>query len=154
MQWAAIIGLFLVSTIKFLFAPFGGPKLELTFWETYIACGLGAVVSSAFFYFSANFFMKRAHAKRLMLYRKSLEENIPVKQKKTFTRINKLVVRIKRSLGIYGTSFWVPLFLSIPIGSIITAKFYGKEKRTFPLIVLGIGINGFVTTGLAYLFFS
>ena len=43
------------------------------------------------------------------------------------------------------------VFLSIPIGSIISAKFFGKDNRTFPLIVLGIGINGLITTGIATL---
>jgi hypothetical protein len=82
---------------------------------------------------------------------KSLETGIPLKQKKKFTKTNKLIVRIKHKLGIIGVAFYAPLFLSIPIGTIITAKFYGKEKRTFPLIILGIGINGVITTGIAYI---
>ena len=70
--------------------------------------------------------------------------------KKNFTRTNKLIVKIKKSVGIIGTSFWIPFFLSIPLGSIITAKFYGKQRKTFPLIVLGIFINAFITTTLSY----
>ena len=67
--------------------------------------------------------------------------------------MNKFIVRIKRRFGIFGISMYAPLILSVPIGSIITAKFYGKDKRTFPLIVVGIIINGALTTGLAYLIF-
>ena len=61
---------------------------------------------------------------------------------------------MKRSIGIIGITFWAPFFLSIPLGSIIAAKFYGHKKQAYPLIVLGIFLNGLVTTSFAYLFFK
>ncbi|MEN9999708.1 MAG: hypothetical protein RI922_2698 [Bacteroidota bacterium] len=151
MLWGKYIGFFGFSMIKFLFTPFGGPKAGLSFIETYVVCVAGALVSAAIFYFSSEFFLIRAHKKRKELLLQSIETGIPLKQKKKFTKTNKLIVRIKHKLGIIGVSFYAPLFLSIPIGTIITAKFYGKEKRTFPLIILGIGINGVLTTGTAYI---
>lgn len=151
MLWGKYIGFFGFSMIKFLFTPFGGPKAGLSFIETYIVCVAGALLSAAIFFFSSEFFLKRAHKKRKELLQKSIETGIPLKQKKKFTKTNKLIVRIKHKLGIIGVAFYAPLFLSIPIGTIITAKFYGKEKRTFPLIILGIGINGIITTGIAYI---
>lgn len=151
MLWGKYIGFFGFSMIKFLFTPFGGPKAGLSFVETYIVCVAGALLSAAIFFFSSEYFLKRAHKKRKEMILKSLETGIPLKQKKKFTKTNKLIVRIKHKLGIIGVAFYAPLFLSIPIGTIITAKFYGKEKRTFPLIILGIGINGVITTGIAYI---
>jgi hypothetical protein len=151
MLWGKYIGFFGFSMIKFLFTPFGGPKAGLSFVETYIVCVAGALLSAAIFYFSSEFFLIRAHKKRKELIRKSIETGIPLKQKKKFTKTNKLIVRIKHKLGIIGVAFYAPLFLSIPIGTIITAKFYGKEKRTFPLIILGIFVNGIITTGSAFL---
>jgi len=67
--------------------------------------------------------------------------------------MNKFIVRIKHSIGIIGVCFYAPLFLSIPGGSIIAAKFYGHDRRAFPLIVLGIGVNGIILTSLAYFIF-
>jgi len=151
MLWGKYIGFFGFSMIKFLFTPFGGPKAGLSFIETYVVCVAGALLSASIFYFSSEFFLKRARNKRNELSRKSIETGIPLKQKKKFTKTNKLIVRIKHKLGIIGVAFYAPLFLSIPIGTIITAKFYGKEKRTFPLIILGIGINGIITTGAAFI---
>ena len=66
--------------------------------------------------------------------------------------MNKWVIRMKRSIGIIGIAFWAPFFLSIPLGSIITAKFYGHNKNTFLLIMAGICLNGLITTGITYLF--
>ncbi len=157
MLWGKYIGFFGFSMIKFMFTPFGGPKAGLTFIETYLTCSAGALFSAAIFFFSSEYFLKRAHRNRKEMIRKSIETGIPLNQKKKFTKTNKFIVRIKQKFGIIGVAFFAPFLLSIPIGSIITAKFYGKERRTFPLIILGIGINGIITTGTAFIiadFFS
>src|SRR5690606_27419622 len=113
-------------------------------------CSAGAIFSAAIFYFSAEYFLKRARNKRHANSEKAKAEGKVLIPKKNFTRTNKFIVKIKKSVGIIGTSFWIPFFLSIPLGSIVTAKFYGKQKKTFPLIVLGIFINAFITTTLSY----
>jgi hypothetical protein len=142
--------------IKFMFTPFAGPTpaADLTFIETYVSCVSGAIFSAAIFYFSSGFFMRRAQQKRAAAEQRALETGVLLKPKRKFTRMNKLIVRIKRRFGIIGVSMYAPFFLSVPIGSIVAAKFYGKEKRTFPLIVFGMFFNGAITTGLAYGFRS
>lgn len=150
MKWGIYAGFFGLSMIKFLFTPFGGVQAGLSFIETYLACVAGAIASAAIFYYSSEFFMKRAYEKRKEMIRRSVENGIPLKFKKRFTRTNKLVVSMKRRLGIVGISMYAPLLLSVPIGSIITAKFYGKDRRTFPLIVFGMIVNGAITTGITY----
>lgn len=154
MHFGYYISFFLVSTIKFLFAPFGGPKSGLSFLETYISCVAGAIFSAAVFYYASEIFMKKAHEKRVRLMKEAEEKGMEYKAKKKFTKTNKFIVRLKHRFGIYIVSMYAPLFLSVPLGSIITAKFYGKEKKTFPLIVLGMFINGLITTGIAYLIAS
>ena len=150
MKWGIYAGFFGLSMIKFLFTPFGGVKAGLSFIETYMVCVAGAIISAAIFYYSSEFFMIRAHKKRKEMIRYSVEHGIPLKFKKRFTRINKLVVNMKRRLGIIGISMYAPFFLSVPLGSIIAAKFYGKDRRTFPLIVFGMIVNGAITTGITY----
>ncbi len=137
-----------------MFTPFGGPAAKLSFFETYFACVAGGTFSAAFFFFASGYFMRKAQEKKIKSIEDAQKNVIPIKPKKIFTKANKSIVRLKNKLGIYGICFYAPLFLSVPIGSIITAKFYGKEKKTFPLITLGMFINGFITTGLAYLIAS
>jgi len=141
---------FFLSMIKFLFAPFGGPAYNLTFLETYLACVSGAVFSATIFYFMSEFLMVKAHKKRIQKFQEAQEKGIELPYKKKFTYMNKLVVRTKMKAGIFGVAMYAPLFLSVPVGTIIAAKFYGKDKRTFPLIVLGMFVNGLITSGLAY----
>lgn len=133
--------------VKFLFTPLAGPAAGLTFIETYFSCVGGAILSSAIFYFASEYFFNRAKQKQLAL----LESGKLQKVKKKFTKTNKFIVRLKSKFGVIGISILAPLFLSIPVGTMITAKFYGKKKITYPLIVLGIFLNGLVITGLTYL---
>jgi len=133
-----------------MFTPFGGPAAGLTFFETYLSCLAGAFFSGTIFYFLGEFFMKRARAKKHAAYHKSLQTGIALKQKKTFTTLNKGVVKMKRKLGIVGITFFAPLFMSVPVGSVVAAKFFGKNKFTYPLILVGMVCNGLLTTGIAF----
>ncbi len=153
MNWAALSSVFLLSTFKFMFAAIPGNLAGAPFYQTYFATSLGGIFGAAVFFFSAEFFMRRAKEKRERKRQEAIDKGIPYKEKKKFTRMNKLVVKIKRSLGIYGISFWAPFFLSVPIGSVVVAKFYGKTKfKTFALICVGFFINGAVTTAITYIF--
>ena len=141
---------FLLSTVKFLFTPFGGPAAGLTFFETYLTCLLGAFVSGTIFYFLGEFLLNRSKNKNLLRRQKAIENGEPLKETKIFTKMNKNIVKMKHRFGIVGISFFAPLFMSVPVGTIITAKFFGKRKITYPLILLGFCINGLLTTGIAY----
>ena len=141
---------FLLSTVKFLFTPFGGPAAGLTFFETYLTCLLGAFFSGTIFYFLGEFLLNRSKNKNLLRRQKAIENGEPLKEKKIFTKMNKNIVKMKHRFGIVGISFFAPLFMSVPVGTIITAKFFGKRKITYPLILLGFCINGLLTTGIAY----
>ena len=154
MNWAAFSSVFFVATIKFLFSPFAGIPLGLDFVTTYLAAISGASVSSLFFYFGAELIMANSRKKRLQKENEAILKGIPLKQKKKFTRGNKMTIKLKRSFGKIGLCFLAPSLLSIPLGTIIVAKFYGKEKDTFLWVFIGILISGAITTSLAYFVFS
>lgn len=152
MNWSGLTTVFLLGTIKFMVAPFSGIPFELSFIETYIAACAGAMVGTAVFYFAAEFFIKRARNKKITQREEAILNGTPLIEKKKFTRLNRFIVKIKHRLGIIGISFWAPFFMSIPIGAVVVAKFYGKRKITYPLMCIGVLINGLVTTSIAYLF--
>lgn len=153
MNWVGISTIFLFSTFKFMFTPLGGPALNLTFFETYFAAVAGGIVGAAIFYFPADYFMLKAENKKQKRREEALLNGVQYLEKRKFTKLNRFIVGIKMRLGILGVSFWAPFFLSVPIGSIVVAKFYGKEKITFPLICGGMFLNAIVTTGIAYLIY-
>lgn len=150
MQWVGLSTVFFTAMVKFMFSPALGPALKLSYIETYFANAAGAVVSMAIFYFAAEFFLKRSHQKKVQKYKVAIASGIEVKHKPIFTKRNKTIIRLKNKIGILPFSFWAPFLLSIPIGTIITAKFFGKRKMTFPLMIIGVFLNNTITVSLVY----
>ncbi len=154
MNWAAYSTLFTLATFKFMFAAFPGPHFNISFIETYVSIVCGGTVSAAFFYFTSDFFMLRASKKRKEKIAKLIQEGKEVPFKRKFTRTNKFIVFCKQKFGMYVICFWAPFFLSVPVGSIVVAKFYGKLSFTFLYITIGMLINASITTFLAYVIFQ
>lgn len=154
MSWAAFSSVFLVATFKFLFSPFAGIPLGLDFLSTFFAAISGATISSIFFYSGAEIFLKISKKNKLKKEKDALAKGIIFKPKKKFTRGNKLTIKLKRTFGKIGLCFLAPSLLSIPVGTIIVAKFYGREKDTFLWIFIGIIISGLISTSFAYFVFA
>lgn len=152
MAWGSYITVFLLSTFKFMFAPFTGVILKLSFLETFLICAIGGTFSAAIFFYSSEYFIVRSILNKRKRKEEAISQGLTWIEKPKFTKTNKFIVKMKRTFGIYGICFWAPFFLSVPIGTIITAKFYGKLKKSFPLIVLGMFLNSFIMSSFAYLF--
>ena len=152
MNWTGYLTLATLATIKFMFSAIPGPALGLNYAETVISIFIGAVISGAFFFFSAEYFMQRAQNKRIRLLQEALNKGETIAQKRVFSRMNKGVVRLKLRFGKIGICFWAPFLLSVPIGSIIVAKFYGKYSFTFLYVIIGMLINSLLTSFIVYVF--
>src|SRR5690554_3736098 len=121
----------LFSTWKFMFAPIAGPAAGLTFLETFIACSIGGYISATIFYFASNYFMQLSVKRQASRVRKAERKGKTIPVKKKFTKMNRWIIYLKGKVGIYFTCWAFPLFLSIPLGSIIVAKFYKHKRKTF-----------------------
>ena len=152
MNWTGYLTLATLATIKFMFSAIPGPALGLNYAETVISIFIGAVISGAFFFFSAEYFIHRAQNKRLKLFQEALNKGEAIAQKRVFSRMNKGVVRLKLRFGKIGICFWAPFLLSVPLGSIIVAKFYGKYSFTFLYVIIGMLINSLLTSFIVYVF--
>ena len=142
MIWA-YLGIFLIATVKFLFSPFSALIISGgTWYYTYIAVCSGGITGITFFYFASGFFMER-HAKKMR------NSN---KVKKKFTKTNKSIIKIKNKVGIIGIAILTPLLISIPIGSIISAKFFRHQKSTIFILYSGVIVIGGILTTIAYIF--
>lgn len=150
MQWVALSTVFFTAMVKFMFSPALGPALSLSYFETYFANMAGAFVSMTVFYFAAEFFLNRSHQKKVQKYREAIIAGVEVVPKKSFTKRNKTIVRLKNRIGIVPFCLWAPFLLSIPIGTIITAKFFGKRRMTYPLMIIGIVLNNTITVSFVY----
>lgn len=157
MNWGSIFGVFLLATVKFMFAPFTGAGLDLTFLETILACASGGILSSSIFYLLSDFFIKR-HREKLKTKQNHLIDSQPLsnRQRTKLVRkykINRMIVRVKWSVGQWGICFLAPLFLSVPLGTIICAKFYNHKANTLGVIAIGLSVNSVALSLIAYLLF-
>lgn len=76
------------------------------------------------------------------------------KKLKVFTKRNRAVVRFKNKLGrwgVWGIAFMTPVILSIPIGSLITAKYYGSKKTTIYILLASATIWSLLLPYLVYI---
>lgn len=134
-----------------MFTPMAGPAVGLSFIETFFSCISGGLVSATIFYFGSSYFIKRSIERRAKRIQKLKDQGRPVKLKRKFTRTNRTIIKVKQTIGIYGATWFFPLFLSVPLGTIITAKFYKNQKQTFPLIVVFLVLDCLIITGGTYL---
>lgn len=76
-----------------------------------------------------------------------LKRKIPLRKRKTFSRRNRRIVRIKTRYGLPGIAFITPLLLSIPVGVFLTERFFGKKKLRFSWLVLSNFVWSFIYAG-------
>ena len=135
------IGIFFWSMIKFLFAPATSRLIEGNHIVlTYLVCVTGAMTGASICYYLSVYVINLTQARRA---RKGIK-------KKVFTKKNKIIIRTKNSLGIVGLALLTASFISIPLGTIITAKFYRHKKGAILYIFGAIIIVGFFTTLISY----
>jgi len=140
-EFLKIFGLILFSSVKFLFAPSTVYIAGYSFIETLaitMSGGLSGIL--VFFYFG-----------ELIKYLIS-KIKIRKKTKKTFTKTSRQIVRIKEKYGLIGLVILTPSFLSIPLGSILAAKYFDHDKRTLPWLITSMIIWSFLLTSITALF--
>ena len=134
MNFAAYSTGFLMGTVKFMFAATSMMAFSVSYWEVVFATFLGAFVSFNIFFFFSGLLMERAREKKLEKIK-----NGSLKSKKQFSRMNKFIVKMKlSSFGYFVLVIVGPMVLSIPIGSIIIAKFYRRIKFTYWLEMVSL----------------
>lgn len=136
-----IIGWWALSIVKFLIVPFLMIYSNQEHWswlETILITSSGAA-GGAFIFFHAgeyifNFLTKHFGSK---------------KKKKVFTRSRRMIIRMKWKYGIKGLML-ISGLISVPVASIIAAKFYRHNPNSLPLMIIGFFIWSFMLTSIAY----
>lgn len=141
--------LVLLSSVKFLFVPFLSVHVHnYSFLAASLINITGALIGISFFFKTSTYFIERAIRKR-----KEAMEKGSAKPKKVFTRVNRFLVKVKNTMGMYGLAFLVLPFLSIPISSIVSAKYFHlKKKKMLFLLYTSSIVWSFLLSGIAFLF--
>lgn len=135
---------YILGTFKFLFSQAAAAAMGLNFIEVFICTTAGALTSFFIFYKGAKFFINRSIEKKKEKRKRLLLAGKAIPQHKNFKKRNKWIVKIKRTMGVKGVAILFPLFLSVPLGSIIAAKFFGKLRATFWIVLTTIVLYSFI----------
>ena len=142
MSWIALLYVFLLAHVKFLvtatIALATYPQLSVD--EIFIASSLGAISCFNIFYFIS---------KKIYFVENKQSKSTKTKKSKTFKKRNRILIKMKQSkIGFLLVCTLAPLFLSIPIGTVVSVKFFGDNKKTYWYVSILLIIMSFL---LAYL---
>ncbi len=120
--------------------PFAIYVLKMSFIETLVYTNIGGIIGTLTFVFFSDFLIK--------IWRRILPEGLVLnrKTKKKFTGRNRKLIKIKTRYGFYGIVILTPVLLSIPVGSFLTVKYYGKGRRNILWLITGQILWSFVYT--------
>jgi hypothetical protein len=140
--------LILLSSVKFLFVPFLSVHIHNFNYLTAVLINIsGSFIGITFFFKTSSYFFDLAIKKR----QRAIESE-STNKKKVFTRMNRLLVRVKETMGMYGLAFIILPFLSIPISAIVSAKYYHlKKKKMLILLYVSSVVWSFLLSGIAFL---
>jgi len=149
-KWISYIYVFFLAHIKFLFAAsIAEITTDLTFLEILITTTLGSLFCfNVCFFISNNIFHRRKQISRPFSFLKN-------RKKRNFKKRNRIIVKIKNSRGgFFLLCALAPLFLSVPIGTIVVSKFFGKRNGTYLYVSIVLIFSSFLLAYLNHFIFN
>lgn len=142
-----ILSILLLSGIKFIFAFPIAAKLHFSFIETVLITSIGGVTGIIFFSFfwehviKLYFWFVHSYLYRFPKIRTALRnvKYTVIKSKsnpKVSFKRKRRYIRLKKNYGIVGIALLTPILLSIPLGSFLAVRFYGRTIKT--ILILSI----------------
>lgn len=151
-----VIQVFFLAMIKYFYAPIYGVEIGVEFWANFFALIAGGMFAFMTYYHFSRIVM--ILSSRLgPVFRKVLPGSWQQAQKdrkmrrklrrsrrRKFTWWNKFMVKFRKQYGMWGIILLTPVFLSLPVGAFLLRKYYIQNKKSVPLALSFIVIEGFM----------
>ncbi len=141
------IQVMLVGSVKFFLAVPLAFGYGLSCWQAFIFSVAGGTAGILVFYFLTPALMKALKVFLLSikhLFKNKQHQKKIKKDPRKFSKKNRVIIHIRGKLGLFGIALLTPVFLSIPLGSILANKYYAHNRFTllilFGSVVLWSGI--------------
>lgn len=136
-----IIGLIIFSGLKFFFAPSTVYLSGYSYFETIAITSTGGILTVlVFFYFG--------EALKIIFSSRRKKK----KEKMKFTKSNRRFIKIKTKYGLIGLAILTPCFFSVPLGSLLAARYFDEDKRTLPFLFTSVILWSFILTSISTFF--
>jgi Sec-independent protein secretion pathway component TatC len=93
------------------------------FFKSVTVTSIGGILGGVFFVYMWDRVITTFKKRRF-----NKQKSQPTKPKKKFTIKNKMLIKLKKQLGLVGITFVTPL-LSYPLGCFVAVKYFQKEKQ-------------------------
>lgn len=144
-----ILAIVLLSSVKFLLAPSTAIAAGYGFLKTLVITFCGGSSGIIFFYYFGGWTLKKLGCMGVSTTKVN-EASIP--KRKIFTKKNKWIIKIKSKFGLAGLSLITPGIISIPIGSILAAKYFRRNPNTLAYLVASVFLWSLALTSISMLF--
>lgn len=137
----------ILSATKFLTAPITSLNIGFGYIETLLITTIGGLIGVFFFYYLSSAIM--------LLFAKMtgrFSKGKPIKKKRAFTWKNKLIVKIKREYGLIGLAAVTPIFLSIPLGTFLAARFFHDQKKVLTYLGASVIVWSVIVSSVVIIF--
>lgn len=135
MDALGIITVLGMSIAKFVLAAAVSYGFNHTYFQTILLLACGGAAGTAAFYLLGvrilDWFRRRYVRRRAARLAKGIAP------KPIFTRTNRFIVRLKHNYGLVGLAVMPPI-LSIPITSLLAAKYFRHDRRTLPFLLSAV----------------
>ncbi len=138
----------ILSGTKFLTAPITSLNIGFGYVETLIITTIGGIIGVVFFYYLSAAIMLLVQK----LTHKLQNKNKKPKKKRVFTFKNKLIVKVKRDYGLIGLAAITPIFLSIPLGTFLAARFFHDKKKILTYLSASVVVWSVIVSSVVIIF--
>ncbi|MBL7938842.1 MAG: hypothetical protein JNL43_05735 [Flavobacteriales bacterium] len=135
-QVLEILTVIATAMVKFMFTGLVSYGIGNTFWETLVYTAIGGCLGTVLFYLAGSRVLewfRQRHVRRVL---DRLSRGLPPKP--IFTRTNRTIVRVKQRYGMRGLAGLALPILSIPITSVLAAKYFRHDRRTLPTLISSV----------------
>jgi hypothetical protein len=146
MDSLSLILVYLTAAVKFLLAPTLSLSLGYSTWTTVTVVFLGGVTGVCFFYLAADWLMENAAKRRRKKEDALRAQGKDVPKKKVFTSGRRRLIRVKNRFGLLGISIVTPCIISIPVGSILAARFFKNRVKVLTYMISSCLVWAFILT--------
>ncbi|MBK9758643.1 MAG: hypothetical protein IPO90_01400 [Flavobacteriales bacterium] len=135
------------GSLKMLVAAGFGAGFGFTLLQNFLFTSLGGCIGVLVFYRLSAWLSERARLKALRKRTEALAIN-PAAVSRIFTRHNRWLIRLKHNSGLRGVAALTPLVLTIPLGSILAARYFRHDRRTIPALLLSVVLQAFCVSAV------
>ncbi len=134
------------GALKMLVAASLGAGFGFGFLKNFLLTALGGCLGVFVFYQLSERLTEWARLRWLRARERDIERRRVVAR--VFTRRNRWIIRMKHASGYLGVAALTPLVLTIPIGSILAARFFRHDRRTLPAVLLSVVLQSLVVSAV------